>query len=122
MKPVLLVARKEILEHLLSLRFHVCAVMMAALLALSVFVMFQDFRVRMENYGVLQARATPRAGEYGVMAVVRPQPLSIVARGLDEVLDRGYDITAYSGITPTIVKRPRSASFRCSRRPISCTW
>ncbi len=100
MKTVLLVAQKEILEHLLSLRFHVCAVMMAALLALSVFVMFQDYRVRMENYGVLLARAVPRAGEYGVMAVVRPQPLSIVARGLDEVLDRGYDITAYSGITP----------------------
>jgi len=100
MKTVLLVARKEILEHLLSLRFHVCAVMMAALLALSVFVMFQDYRVRMENYGVLQARAIPRAGESGVMAVVRPQPLSILARGLDEVLDRGYDISPYLGITP----------------------
>ncbi len=110
-KPVLLVARKEILEHLLSLRFHVCAVMMAALLALSVFVMFQDFRVRMENYAVLQARATPRAGEYGVMAVVRPQPLSIVARGLDEVLDRGYDITVYSGITPHDRQTPSLSLF-----------
>lgn len=111
MTTVLLVARKEILEHVLSLRFHVCAVMMAALLVLSVFVMFQDFRVRMENYGVLQARATPRAGEYGVMAVVRPQPLSIVARGLDEVLDRGYDITAYSGITPHDRQTPSLSLF-----------
>ncbi len=108
---VLLVARKEVLEHLRSLRFLACAAVMTLISALSVFVMYRDYRVRMENYAVLEARATPRPGESGVMAVVAPRPLSIFARGLDDVMDRGYEITSYNGITPHDRQTPAVSLF-----------
>lgn len=93
-----LIARKEILDHLLSLRFHACLVIMAGLLALSTLVMYSDFKLRSENYAVLHERARYRPGESGLMAVVPPRPLSILAKGLDEIMGRGYTITAYLGI------------------------
>ncbi len=107
----LLVTKREVLEHLLSLRFAVATAMTALLLLVSVFVMVRDYRVRMDSFAVLEARAIPRAGEYGVMAVVSPRPLSVFARGLDDVMDRGYDITAYSGISPHDRQTPAMSLF-----------
>lgn len=95
---VWVIARKELLDHLLSLKFHVCVVAMAILLGLSGFVMYRDYQLRLENFAVMRERAKPRPGEAGLMAVVEPRPLSIFAKGLDEVMDRGYTITAYLGI------------------------
>jgi len=109
--PALLVTKREVLEHLLSLRFLVATAMTALLLFVSVFVMVHDYRVRKDSFAVLEARAIPRPGEYGVMAVVPPRPLSVFARGLDDVLDRGYDITAYSGITPHDRQTPATSLF-----------
>jgi ABC-type Na+ efflux pump permease subunit len=77
----LLIARKEILDHLLSLKFHVSLAVMAVLLALSAYVMYSDYRLRQENYAVMRERAKPRAGELdlsggGAAASfrVRPRP------------------------------------------------
>jgi ABC-type transport system involved in multi-copper enzyme maturation permease subunit len=109
--PVVLIARREILEHLLSLRFLVSTLMVALLLAVSMFVMVRDYRVRLENFAVLEKRAVPRAGEYDVMAVVPPRALSVFARGLDDLMDRGYDISAYRGITPHDRQTPATSLF-----------
>ncbi len=117
MRPLLLLARKEVMEHVLSLRFVVCALMLGGLTAVSVFVMYRDYRVRMENHAVLESRATPRAGEGGVLAVVAPRPLSIFARGLDEVLDRGYTITAFRGIIPHDRQTPSVSLFSLVAAP-----
>ncbi len=117
MRTVLLMARKEVLEHLLSLRFAVCALMLCGLTGVSVYVMYRDYRVRMDNHAVLDPRATPKAGEEGVLAVVAPQPLSIFARGLDEVLDRGYTITAFLGITPHDRQTPAVSLFSLVAAP-----
>jgi hypothetical protein len=114
---VLLLARKELLEHLLSLRFAVCASMLGGLVLVSGFVMYGDYRVRMENHAVLEARAVPRPGEEGVLAVVAPRPLSILARGLDEVLDRGYTITAFLGIEPHERQTPAISLFALMAAP-----
>ena len=100
MNHTLTIARKEALDHLLSLKFYVCLVAMAALLGLSTFVMYRDYSLRMDNYAVLRERARPRPGESGVMAVVPPRPLSIAAKGFDELMGRGYTVTAYLGIEP----------------------
>lgn len=97
---VWLIARRELLDHLLSLKFHVSVVAMAILLGLSAFVMYRDYQLRMENFAVMRERAKPRPGESGLMAVVEPRPLSVFAKGLDEVMDRGYTISAYLGIEP----------------------
>jgi ABC-type transport system involved in multi-copper enzyme maturation permease subunit len=102
----LLIARKEILDHLLSLKFHVSLAVMAVLLALSAYVMYSDYRLRQENYAVMRERAKPRAGELDLMAVVEPRPLSVFARGLDVAMTRGFDITFYSGIVPHSPQTP----------------
>lgn len=100
MKTTVIIARKELLDHLLSARFYLCLAAMVVLIGVSVFVMYRDYALRMDNYAVLRERARPRAGETDVMAVVRPRPLSVLAKGLDEALDRGYEVGAYLGIRP----------------------
>jgi ABC-type transport system involved in multi-copper enzyme maturation permease subunit len=108
---VWLIARRELLDHLLSLKFHVCVVAMALLLGLSAFVMYRDYRLRMEIFATLRERARPRPGESGLMAVVEPRPLSVFAKGLDETLDRGYTVTAYDGIQPHESQTPVASIF-----------
>lgn len=98
--PIWLVARREILDHLLSLRFYVCLIITMFLMSFSAFVMYRDYQLRMENYNVMVERAHPRAGEAGIMAVVKPSALSIFARGLEDSMDRGYTIDSYLGINP----------------------
>ncbi|MEJ2079662.1 MAG: ABC transporter permease [Acidobacteriota bacterium] len=97
-RPVCLIARREIQDHLQSQRFYICTAALAVLVGFSIFVMFQDYVLRMENYAVLQERARPRPGEVGLMAVVRPRALSIFAKGLEETLDRGYTAISFLGI------------------------
>ena len=92
------IARREALDHLSSLRFYVIVATMAVLVGVSTFVMYRDYSLRMANHAVLRERARPRPGESGVMAVVEPRPLSVFAKGLDEVMGRGYTVTAYVGI------------------------
>jgi ABC-type transport system involved in multi-copper enzyme maturation permease subunit len=114
---VWVVARKELLDHLLSLKFHVCVVAMAILMAVSAFVMYRDYELRMENFAVMRERAKPRPGEAGLMAVVEPRPLSVFAKGLDEVMDRGYTITAYLGIEPHDRQTSAVSLFALSAAP-----
>lgn len=106
-----IIARKEILDHLLSLKFHGCIIAMAVLLGLSAFVMYRDYQARMETYSSMRERARLRAGESGLMAVVEPRSLSVFAKGLDENLDRGYTVTAYDGIQPHEWQTPVARIF-----------
>ena len=106
-----IIARKEILDHLLSLKFHVCVAAMAVLLGLSAFVMYRDYQSRMETYSSMRERAKLRAGESGLMAVVEPRRLSVFAKGLDENLDRGYTVRAYDGIQPHEWQTPVARIF-----------
>ena len=107
---VRLVARKELLDHLLSLKFHICIVAMAMLMALSAFVMYRDYQVRMEIFASMRERAKPRPQE-DLMAVVEPRRLSVFAKGLDEILTRGYTVTAYNGIEPHEWQTPTTNLF-----------
>jgi ABC-type transport system involved in multi-copper enzyme maturation permease subunit len=115
--PVLTIARKEILDHLLSLKFYVCLVMMATLLGLSAFVMYRDYELRMQNYNVLRERAKPRPGESGLMAVVEPRPLSVFAKGLEEIMDRGYTVTVAVGIDVHDRQTPGDSLFALFTAP-----
>jgi ABC-type transport system involved in multi-copper enzyme maturation permease subunit len=112
----LLIARKELLDHLLSLKFHVSMAAMAVLLALSGYVMYRDYQLRMENYSVLRERARPRPGEVGVMAVVEPRPLSVFAKGLDDMLTRGYTVSAF-GINVHSRQTPAESLFALFAAP-----
>jgi len=75
---------KEILLNLLSYKFSIIVVLSAILILVSIFVMYRDYCLAMENYEILQQDPEDTA------AVIRPTPLSIFAKGLDENLCRSY--------------------------------
>jgi ABC-type transport system involved in multi-copper enzyme maturation permease subunit len=115
--PSIHVARKELLDHLLSLKFHVSVVAMIVLLGLSAYVMYGDYQLRMANYSVMRDRAQARAGEEGVMVVVEPRPLSVFVKGLDELMTRGYTLTPYLGIEAHGRQRPQLAALSLFTAP-----
>jgi ABC-type transport system involved in multi-copper enzyme maturation permease subunit len=80
------IIRKEILHNLLSYKFSIIVVLSTMLILVSIFVMYRDYCLALENYEVLQ----PKSGE--PIAIIRPTPLAIFAKGLDENLCRSYEI------------------------------
>ncbi len=79
--------RKEIQENLYSFKFLIVFLLLTVLMLTSVFVMYQDYRVRMENYEVLRPKPTQP------FVIVPPTPLSIFVKGLDENMGRSFEIT-----------------------------
>ena len=80
------IIRKEILCNFLSYKFSITFILSTILILASIFVMYRDYCLAMENYEILQ----PKSNE--PIAVIRPTPLSIFARGLDENLCRSYEV------------------------------
>jgi ABC-type transport system involved in multi-copper enzyme maturation permease subunit len=78
------IIRKEILLNLLSYKFSIITSLSTILILVSIFVMYRDYILAMENYEILQQE--PKDD----VAVIRPTPLSIFAKGLDENLCRSY--------------------------------
>ena len=81
------IIRKEMLENLFSYKFSIIVILSTILILVSIFVMYRDYCLAMENYEILQ----PKSGE--PIAIIPPTPLSIFAKGLDENLCRSYEIT-----------------------------
>jgi len=80
------IIRKEILSNLLSYKFSIIIILSTILILVSIFVMYRDYCLALENYRVLQ----PKSNE--AIAIIPPTPLSIFAKGLDENLCRSYEI------------------------------
>lgn len=78
------IIRKEILLNLLSYKFSIITILSTILILVSIFVMYRDYCLAMENYEILQQEPKD------TIAVIRPTPLSIFAKGLDENLCRSY--------------------------------
>jgi hypothetical protein len=81
------VAGKEVLANLLGSRFYVVVLLAAALVATSFFVMGRDYKARLADHDLIKAKP----GE--PVAVNPPNPLSIVAKGLDEAMSRSFEVT-----------------------------
>ena len=79
------IIRKEMLENLLSYKFSIIVILSTILILVSIFVMYGDYCLAMENYEILQ----PKSGKDFV--IIHPTPLSIFARGLEENLCRSYE-------------------------------
>ena len=79
------IIRKEILSNLLSYKFSIIIVLSVILILVSIFVMYRDYCLTLDNYEILQKEAE------GAIAVIRPTPLAIFAKGLDENLCRSYE-------------------------------
>lgn len=80
------IIKKEILQNLTSYKFTIIIVLATVLILVSLFIMYRDYQLRLENYEILQ----PKSNE--PIAIIPPTPLSIFARGLDENLTRSYEI------------------------------
>jgi len=78
------IIKKEILLNLLSYKFSIIVILSTLLILVSLFVMYRDYCLALENYEILQQE------NEGAIAVIRPTPLSIFAKGLDENLRRSY--------------------------------
>ena len=83
------IIRKEILNNLFSYKFSIIFVLSAILILVSIFVMYRDYCLALENYEILQSESG---------AVIRPTPLSIFAKGLDENLCRSFEVKFRGGI------------------------
>jgi len=78
------IIRKEILLNLLSYKFSIITILSTILILVSIFVMYRDYILAVENYEILQQEPKD------TVAVIRPTPLSIFAKGLDENLCRSH--------------------------------
>jgi len=79
------IIRKEILHNLLSYKFSIITILSTILILVSIFVMYRDYCLALDNYEILQQETE------GAIAVIRPTPLSIFANGLEENLCRSYE-------------------------------
>ncbi|MFH1071789.1 MAG: ABC transporter permease subunit [Candidatus Glassbacteria bacterium] len=80
------IIRKEIQENLFSYRFLVITLLTVVLVFTSLFVMYRDYQLRLENYELLRPTSSQP------VAIIPPSPLSIFINGLDANLGRGYEI------------------------------
>ncbi len=82
------IIKKAILSNLLSYKFSIITLLSTALTLVSIFVMYGNYRLALENHDVLQAEFDGRAQ---IRAhVLAPTPLGIFAKGLDENLCRAW--------------------------------
>jgi len=79
-----LIVRKEMLGNLYNYKFSIIIILSTILILASIFVMYRDYCLTMENYEILQQ-------ESEAIAIIRPTPLAIFAKGLDENLCRSYE-------------------------------
>ncbi len=80
------VVKKEILENIHSFKFVVITLLSVILVLTSIFVMYRDYQLRLENYEVLRPDSSQP------VAIIQPTPLSIFAKGLDENMGRSYEV------------------------------
>jgi len=82
------IIRKEILSNLFSYKFSIITILSAILIFISVFVMYRDYYLAMENHDTLRKESDDS------VEIIPPTPLGIFAKGLDENLCRSFEVNA----------------------------
>jgi ABC-type transport system involved in multi-copper enzyme maturation permease subunit len=82
------IIRKEILSNLLSYKFSIITILSVILILVSIFVMYGDYLLAMDNHDILRKESGEGTG------VIPPTPLGIFAKGLDENLCRPWELKA----------------------------
>ena len=80
------IIRKEILSNLFSYKFSIITILSAILILVSVFVMYQDYCLALENHDILRNESDDS------VEIIPPTPLGIFTKGLDENLCRSFEI------------------------------
>ncbi len=81
------IVKKEISANLLSYKFFVVILLAAVLIFTSFFVMGRDYKGRLADYQLIR----PKPGD--PIAVLAPNPLSILAKGMEESMTRSFEIS-----------------------------
>jgi ABC-type transport system involved in multi-copper enzyme maturation permease subunit len=81
------IARREVLESIVTGRAALLFLIAAALLGTGLYVMDRDYDIRRENYDLI------RPEQDQAVAVAAPNPLSVFARGLDDAMGRSFEIS-----------------------------
>ena len=79
---------KEILSNIFSYKFSIIFVLSTILIFVSIFVMYSDYCMALENHDILRKDSGDR------VEIIPPTPLSIFAKGLDENLSRPWELGA----------------------------
>jgi ABC-type transport system involved in multi-copper enzyme maturation permease subunit len=85
------IAKKEIVENLLSYKFFVVILLSSVLIFTSLFVCGRDFKGRTADYQLIK----PEKGD--PIALLPPNPLSVFAMGLEDSITRSYELN-FNGI------------------------
>jgi len=80
------IIRKEILNNLLSYKFSIITILSTILILVSIFVMYGDYCLALDNHDILRAESGDR------VEIIPPTPLGIFAKGLDENLCRSWEL------------------------------
>jgi len=80
------IIRKEILNNLLSYKFSIIIILSTILILVSIFVMYRDYCLAMENHDILRKESGDS------IQIIPPTPLGIFTKGLDENLCRSFEI------------------------------
>ena len=80
------IIRKEILSNLFSYKFSIIVALSTILIFVSIFVMYRDYCLAMENHDILRAESDDS------VEIIPPTPLGIFTKGLDENLCRSFEI------------------------------
>jgi len=101
------IIRKEILEHLMSLRFAIACVLCFVVILSSVFVRFQDYSNALEDYhedfnsdtNTLNNISDPsQLAGGGVRVRQKPNPLKVFVRGMEDTNGAAVQVNAYNPV------------------------
>lgn len=87
--------QRELLEDLTSSRYILTSILCLILCLASIILMSDDYKRRMERYNFQMADMTHERLLRRLSFSKRPQPLSVIARGIDEVMGRSLNITGW---------------------------
>lgn len=105
------IIKKEILENISSYKFTIIILLSTVLVLTSIFIMVRDYEMRTENYEILKPESDDAT------ALVKPTPLSIFAKGLDENLCRSHQIRFGGQIMVGSKQQSVNAIFRLFNTP-----
>ena len=95
MRLLFAVIRREMLENLTSSRYVLTSILCVALCITSIVLMSHDYERRMERFNDRMSGMTVEELLRILCFARRPQPLSVIVRGVDEVMGRPLNITGW---------------------------
>jgi len=95
MRSLRILIQRELLEDLTSGRYILTSILCIFLCLTSIILMSDDYRRRLERYNFRMSDMNEQRLRERLCFAKRPQPLSVMARGVDEVMGRPLNITGW---------------------------